>query len=95
MATLQIEHGVADFTRWKAAFDSDPADRRGSGVLRYGVQRRVDDPNYVVIDLEFAGTEEARAFLEKMRAIWARVQGMLTSEPRTRILEEVEAARLT
>ena len=54
----------------KAAFDSDPADRRGSGVRRYRVSQSVDDPNYVLIDLDFDTVDEAEGLLNTMRGIW-------------------------
>jgi hypothetical protein len=44
---------------WKAAFDSDPVGREKSGVRRYRVLRPVDDPNYVMIELEFDSSPEA------------------------------------
>lgn len=33
MYTLQIEHSVNDYAAWKQSFDSDPANRAGSGVI--------------------------------------------------------------
>ena len=39
-----------------AAFDHDPADRKGSGVRRYRIYRPVDDPHYITLDLEFDGS---------------------------------------
>jgi hypothetical protein len=35
------------------AFDNDPIDRKKSGVKRYSFYRPADDPNYVIIDLDF------------------------------------------
>jgi hypothetical protein len=35
MHILRIEHPVPNYNAWKAAFDSDPIDREGSGVRRY------------------------------------------------------------
>jgi hypothetical protein len=35
MAILRIEHRVPSYESWKQAFDSDPVDRKGSGVRRY------------------------------------------------------------
>ena len=55
MTILRIEHAVSDYGTWKAAFDSDPAGRAQSGVRRYRIMRPVDDPHYVMIDLEFEG----------------------------------------
>ncbi len=91
MAILRIEHPVADYATWKHAFDGDPVDRKGSGVRRYRVMRQVDDPNYVVIDLEFDAPEAAAAMLSSMRDVWGRVAGTLITNPQARIVEPVEA----
>ena len=61
MYTLRIEHPVPDYDAWKASFDSDPIGRERSGVRRYRVLRATDDPNYVMIDLEFDSASEAEA----------------------------------
>jgi hypothetical protein len=61
MHILRIEHPVPNYDAWKEAFDSDPIDREGSGVRRYRILRATDDPNYVMIDLEFDRASEAEA----------------------------------
>ncbi|HYU56549.1 MAG TPA: hypothetical protein VEO00_00680 [Actinomycetota bacterium] len=90
MSVLRIEHPVRDFEAWKQAFDRDPVGRERSGVRRYRVLRPVDDPNYVLVDLEFDTAREAEALLTAMRAVWDRVQGTIMSEPQARIVEAVE-----
>jgi hypothetical protein len=67
-----------------------PVDRKGSGVSRYRVRRPVDDPNYVLIDLEFDTQAEAEALLAAMRHVWGRVQGTVVLDPQARIVETVE-----
>ena len=95
MPILRIEHSVPDFNYWKRAFDSDPADRKGSGVRRYQVLRSVEDPNYVMIDLEFDSTEEADGLLAKMRRVWSSGEGQkVMRNPQARIVETVEAIEL-
>jgi ribosomal protein L35AE/L33A len=95
MPTLRIEHAVPDFDRWKQAFDSDPADRKGSGVRRYQVSRSVEDPNFVMIDLEFDNVEEAEGLLAKMRQVWSSGPGQsVMRNPQARIVETVEAVEL-
>ena len=54
------------FEKWKQIFDSDPADRRGSGVRRYQILRAKGDPNFVIIDPEFDTADETDVFLHKM-----------------------------
>ena len=95
MATLRIEHSVPDFTGWKRAFDSDPADRKGSGVRRYTVSRSVEDPNFVMIDLEFDNSSQAEAVHASLRELWGRVQAEgLIGTPKARIVEIVASKEL-
>ena len=87
MLTVQIEHPVPDYERWKAAFASDPANREASGVQRYRVSRPVDDANVVVIELDFADRGRAESFVTAMRGIWKQVEGTVMTGPQVRILE--------
>jgi hypothetical protein len=87
---LRIEHRVPDYDGWKQAFDSDPADRKGSGVKRYQIMRSLDDPMRVLIDLEFDTAADAEALLGSMRKIWDQLQCKVIFEPRAMIVEVVE-----
>ena len=89
MSILRIEHPVPDYDAWKRAFDSDPVGREKSGVRRYQVLRPIDDPNYVMIDLELDTPSDAEALLAALRVAWDRVQGTIMSNPQTRIVEPV------
>jgi hypothetical protein len=94
MPILRIEHAVPSFAGWKQAFDSDPADRKGSGVRRYQVLRSVEDPNYVMIDLEFDTLEGAEELLTKMRRIWSGDGQRVMRNPQARIVDAVETIEL-
>jgi hypothetical protein len=94
MTTLRIQHSVPNFERWKRAFDSDPADRKGSGVLRYVVCRSVDDPNLVMIDLDFGNAEDARGLLAKMEQVWAGPGKDVMHNPVACIVNTVESVEL-
>ncbi|MCB0104848.1 MAG: hypothetical protein KDE53_03050 [Caldilineaceae bacterium] len=87
---LRIEHPVPNYDGWKQAFDSDPVGREKSGVRRYQILRPVDNPNYVLIDLEFNTLEQAEALLAAMRVVWGRVEGTIMMNPQTRIVETME-----
>lgn len=91
MHILRIEHPVPDYDTWKAAFDSDPIGRERSGVRRYRVLRPTDDPNYVMIDLEFDSASEAEAMHDALRELWSRVEGTVMMNPRAHVVEEVES----
>ena len=90
MPIVRIEHLVPDFEKWKQVFDSDPADRKGSGVRRYRVLRLQDNPNYVLIDLEFDTVSEADAFLRTMQRIWSGPGKAVMQNPSGRIADLVE-----
>jgi hypothetical protein len=89
MHILRVEHPVPNFDAWKEAFDSDPIGREQSGVRRYRVLRPTDDPNYVMIDLEFDSASEAEAVHATLRELWGRVEVM--HSPQARIVEAVES----
>ena len=93
MHVLRIEHHIRDFDTWKAAFDRDPARRQQSGVRRYRICRPVDDPSYVMIDLDFDSASEAEAFLAAMREVWRSPQAApaLSGSPQARVVEAVES----
>ena len=92
MPTVQFEHAIRDFGMWKAAFDRDPIDRRGLGVRRHRVDRPVDDPNYVVGELEFETLAEAQACGVALRVLWGSREAApaLLGAPRVRVIETVE-----
>ena len=92
MFTLQIEHAVKDFDTWKAAFDRDPADRAGSGVVGHRIGRPVEDDRYIVVELDFERRDQAEDFLGKLREnVWNSpdVAPALSGSPQTRVIELV------
>jgi hypothetical protein len=64
--------------------------REKSGVRRYQILRPVDDPNFVMIDLEFDTSAEAEALLAAMRGVWANVQGTIMSDAEAKIVQIAE-----
>ena len=91
MIVLQIEHKVPSFEGWKKAFESDPINRKKSNVRNHRVYRPVDDPNYVIIDLEFDNMDDANAALAALRNLWGQVEGKIMTGPQTRMIEIVES----
>ncbi len=94
MYILRIEHPVPDFAAWKKAFDSDPLGRRRSGVQRYRVLRPLDDPGFVMVDLEFDTLVLAEETHARLRQLWGRVEGTIINRPRSRLVEVAESIEL-
>jgi N-acetyl-anhydromuramyl-L-alanine amidase AmpD len=94
MLILQIEHKVPNYDGWKKAFDSDPIDRKKSGVKRYQIYRQPDDPGHVIVDLYFDNAEDAQATLGALQNLWNRVEGTVMVKAQTRMLQLVETIDL-
>jgi hypothetical protein len=94
MVILQIEHQVPNFEAWKKAFENDPVDRKKAGVRRYRILQQADNPDYVIIELEFELMNEAERMLVNLQNLWKRVDGKIVISPKTRILNQVESKAL-
>ena len=93
MHVLRVEHPIRDFDTWKGAFDRFSGFRQQSGMHRYRVLRPIDDPNYIMIDLEFDSPSEAESFLAALwHNVWSSREAApaLLGEPQTRIVEAGE-----
>ena len=91
MVILQIEHPVPDYNGWKKAFDSDPMNRKQSGVIRYKIFRQTDATNYVIVELEFDDLDKAKNLLARLQQLWKQVEGKIITGPKARIIEIAES----
>jgi hypothetical protein len=91
MTILRIQHRIQNFDGWKKAFDGDPIDREKKGVKRYRVCRPADDPNMVIVDLEFDNLKDAELALAALKKLWLKVEGTVMFDPQTQILDIIEA----
>ncbi len=90
MTTLRIEHTIHDYDRWKAAFDGFAQVRVDAGVRGYAIRRPVDDPRYLMLDLEFDTADAAGNFARFLeQQVWSSPESApaLAGVPRTRLLE--------
>ena len=90
MPTLHIEHPITDYATWRAAFDKLAGTRRAAGVVADRVQQPVDDPRYVVVDLDFGTVDQAAGFLRFLQAqVWSAPANSpaLVGAPQVKILD--------
>jgi hypothetical protein len=59
---MTIIYCVTDFDRWRTILSDNPAEGR-PGLRRRSVFRSLDDPNEVMVEIEFDSAEEAKALL--------------------------------
>ena len=89
MPWLHIEHQITDLPTWRRAYDSFAEVRRSAGVTAEAVRHPEDDPTWIVVDLELATVEQARAFRGFLEAeVWARPERSpaLVGTPRATVL---------
>jgi len=94
MITLRIEHKIANYDGWKKAFDSDPINRKQSGVKRYRVYRPIDDTNFIIIDLDFDNLEKAQAAQVALMNIFQKIEGTLIFGVQIKIMNVIESKEL-
>ena len=90
MFTLSIEHAISDFPTWKRAFDRFADARQQAGVLSHRIRRPVDDPYYLIIELEFHAQESADNFRQFLHnVVWTNrdASPALVGAPETRSRE--------
>jgi len=92
MTTLRIEHAIRDYDTWKSAFDGFSEARATAGVRSFAIRQPVDDPAYLMLDLEFDTPGQARAFAEFLHQhVWSSPTSSpaLVGAAQTRILDLV------
>jgi hypothetical protein len=72
MPTLQIQHAITSFDVWSNAFARFAEARKTGGVTHERISRPVDDPNYVIISLDFPSHQQASSFLSFLESnVWS------------------------
>ena len=90
MVILQIEHQVPSYEIWRKAFDSDPFNRKETGVKKIRIYTSSDDPNHIIVDVAFESIEEAKATLGELQKLWGKITGVVASVPKTRFMNMVD-----
>lgn len=93
MTTLRIEHAISSYDVWRQAFDRFAEARAQAGVTSVAVRRPVDDPLYLMLDLELPSVAAAEGFAAFLHAkVWSSAEASpgLAGAPQTRILDRVD-----
>jgi hypothetical protein len=67
MATLFIRHTVADYGKWRQAYNDFDAERQTMGVTSHGVYQLDGNQNDVTVYHEFASMDAAKSFANSPR----------------------------
>ena len=93
MINVLVHHEVADYTVWRAAFDSSLDWRRKNGECSCRILRSVGNVNDVTLFFEWESLEKARAFLASQELKAKMANAGVKGAPRVDILNEVHSVR--
>jgi len=88
---LAVNLKVANFEKWKAAFDSGDGLRRGAGEKGYQLFRASDDPNNLVLLCEWSSVEAAQKFMHSDELRQAQQEAGVTQYPDITTLELIDS----
>ena len=93
-AQVRMRYELDDYDAWRAIFDRDPLDRRGSGARRYRIAKDTADSSAVLVDLDFDTVAEAEAFHGRLRTLLADPMLPPMARADTIVAEVTEAVEL-
>jgi hypothetical protein len=93
MVHVIVRHKVADYGRWKEAFDGHLGARKAAGEVGYRVMLSVDDPREVTIFLDWDSLDRARKFAGSDDLKQKMQQSGVIGDPDVRFLEDAYAVR--
>lgn len=76
------------------SFRKWPCEQKKSGVKRYRIQRPVNEPGIVIVELDFDTMEELQSTHQTLQNLWNKVQGSIILTPKTRVIELVESKEI-
>ncbi len=90
---LLIHLRVADYNKWKPIFDERQPSRVEHGGSRHWVYRSSEDPNELMVSIEFPNAEAARSYANDPALREAMGRAGVQGAPQFHTLEEVETVR--
>jgi heme-degrading monooxygenase HmoA len=90
MPYVLVRHKVQDYAKWRPVFDEHGVTRKASGSKGGYLFRSADDPNDLVILLEWTDVKRARQFVESDDLRQAMQRAGVSGQPEIHFLEELE-----
>ncbi|HUI83446.1 MAG TPA: cyclase [Candidatus Binatia bacterium] len=91
MVHVLVRHKVADYSRWKEAFDSHHTARKRAGETGCRLFHSVEDPRDIFLLLDWESTEQARRFMNSAELRDAMQKAGVMGAPEIQYLEDARA----
>jgi heme-degrading monooxygenase HmoA len=90
MAQLIVRHKVEDYARWKLHFDAHSDARKAAGSQGGRLFRNANDPNELVIILDWDSVDNAQKFAQSDDLRETMMKAGVADHPDVYFVEEVE-----
>ncbi len=91
MVHILVRHKVADYNRWKEAFDSHLTARKHAGETGFRLFHNLEDPRDVFLLLDWQSAEEAKKFMNSAELRDAMQKAGVMGAPEVQYLEDARA----
>jgi heme-degrading monooxygenase HmoA len=88
MPYILVRHKVEDYAKWRPAYDEHGAARQASGCRGTHVFRNAEDPNEIVMLLEWDDLENARQLIQSEDLREAMKRSGVTDQPDIYFLDD-------
>jgi len=88
MVHVLVHHKVADYNRWKEAFDGHLTARKSGGETGFRILQSIEDPRDVTLLLDWDSIEHARRFMNSGELRDAMQKGGVQGTPDVRFVED-------
>lgn len=91
MVHVLVRQKVADYGRWKEAFDAHLSARKRAGETGFRLFHSVEDPHQIFLLLDWQTVEEARKFMNSAELRDAMQKAGVVGAPEVQYLEDARS----
>ena len=95
MVHVLVRHKVADFPRWKDAFDSHVLARRRAGEISFRLFHSLEDANDLTLLFDWESADAARKFMTSSELGQRMQEAGVQGAPEVQYLEDVRSVHRT
>ena len=95
MVHVIVRHKVADYTKWKQAFDAYLNRRMASGETGFRVFQSIDDPRDVTVFTDWESSDSARRFMSSEDLRGTMRNAGVVGDPEVQFVQDVLNVRRT
>lgn len=95
MVHVIVRHKVADYGKWKLAFDAHLNRRMASGEMGFRILQSVDDPRDLTLVLDWDSLDSARRFMKSDDLRAAMQSAGVVGEPDVQYVQDAVSIRRT